>query len=343
MSVSVNTFGQYLDQPVFCVALSNENGVKAEFLSYGATWHSYTISDNNNNPIDVIVAPNTLEGYLTQYDQIPYFFGNIVGRYAGRINCNGVHPFLKSNTLSNKDGVQLHGGVYGFARQNWIIKHLEKTDTPSVTFAYNSPHLEEGYPGEMTTTVTYTLHRDNTIEIVYSATSDRDTLVNLTNHAYFNLGEKTMTTQHLYLDSEAFLATTSNQIPTGQRMSTPQTLYDFMDYPSLESLTTLKGLDHVFLLKESPATQPKIKLHSKSSGLEMAVHTDQPAVVIFAPQALHFAGTPKNSAIDYSFYPAICLETQLPPDSMNHSHFPEAILRKGDKYSQRTEFKFRLA
>jgi len=341
MSVTINSFGTYLDEIVFNVQLRNKNGVKAEFLTYGATWHSYKIKDKNNNDVDVIVSPNSLQGYLEQFNTKPYYFGSSIGRYAGRISRNDTNLILQKYSLSYENGVHLHGGPGGFARQHWRIKNIGETGQPSVTFLYQSPHMEEGYPGEMETEITYTLLDDNAISIEYRAEADRDTLINLTNHAYFNLGNESLVAQSLFIDSQEILELKPNLIPTGKLFPIHQTPYDMMDHQKLENLKVLQGLDDTYIFEKSSFEIPKIKLSSPSTGLEMQVYTDQPAVVVFAPKQLGFFGDPKNKDIDYSQYPAICFETQFPSDAINHPNFPSCILKKGDTYHQKTKFTFK--
>jgi len=165
-------------------------------------------------------------------------------------------------------------------------------------------------------------------------------LVNLTNHAYFNLGDEPLLSQSLFIDSDQTLEMGSNLIPTGSLLPTKNTPYDFTKYPKLKNLESIGGLDTIFWLNESSMERPKVRYLSKSSGLEMKVYSDQPSIVVFAPPKLVFEGTPKNNSVDYSKYPAICFEAQWYPDSINHDNFPNCLLKKGHTYTQRTKFSF---
>lgn len=339
MGVTINPFGKYLGDLVFKVTLSNSNGTIAEFITYGATWHSFQIKKNDGNLIDLVVGPKNLSGHVNQYKGVPYFFGSTIGRHAGRINCNSSTSFLKNFDAKYIKGIQLHGGKEGFSRKIWSIKHINESEEPSVTFFLKSHHGEEGYLGELMAEVTYSLSSNNSIIIEYRAVSDRDTLVNLTNHTYFNLSTSPLTDDSLYIDSDKKLELDSNLLPTGKILSLAGTHYDFIEYPKLKTLNLIKTLDDIFLFKEQSMNTPKIKLHSSTSGLELQVLTDQPAVVVFAPKALSFYGVPKNKEINYNTYPAICFETQYPPHSFEHPMFPSCILGKGETYSQKTIYK----
>lgn len=340
MPVKTLIFGRYDNEDVFRVILKNQNDVTAEFLTFGATWHSYKTKSRRGSTIDVIVGPETLSGYINQFKGTPYFFGSTIGRHAGRINCYGANPILKNYSLSQKRGVHLHGGEKGFTKQNWLIKHVSDTDEPSVTFLYKSSHMEAGYPGEVLTEVTYTLLKDNSILIDYRATSNADTLINLTNHSYFNLSGESLISHSLYIDSNQVLEVQPNLIPTGKFFPVADTPFNFIGYSQLDNLESNTTLDDTFIFNESSIKTPKIKFSSRTSGLEMAVYTDQPSVVVFAPKILKFLENPKNSEIDYSNYPAICFETQLPPDSINHPEFPNCLLKKDSIYTQKTRFSF---
>ncbi|UII78761.1 aldose epimerase family protein [Flagellimonas sp. CMM7] len=339
MAVKVTTFGKFSDTIVFSVLLTNREGTTAEFLTLGATWHSYSSNDKYGNMVDVVVGPKDLKGYVSQFEDTPYFFGATIGRHSGRINCNGSSPFLSENTLTNNEGIQLHGGRDGFAKKNWSIESINE-QIPSVTFSYKSNHLDEGYPGKLLVEVTYSLLEDNTITIDYMAMGTEDTLVNLTNHTYFNLGNEPLVNQFIDIDSRSKLELAPDLIPSGNLISVKGTPYDFTGYGEMKKLQNINGLDDIYMLNKSSSEKPKIKYCSKTSGLEMKVYTDQPSVVVFAPKVICFSGVPKNFDIDYSFYPAICFETQFPPDSINHTHFPSCILKKHNIYTQKTRFSF---
>lgn len=340
MPVKISPFGTYLGNQVLKVALVNNLGTIAEFLTFGATWHSFIIADKKGIHTDVIIGPKMLEGYKDQFDNLPYFFGSTVGRHAGRVHCEGEHPFLQKHLLTHKNGIQLHGGEKGFAKKNWSIEQVEEGAEPSVTFFYKSNDGEEGYPGELATKVTYSLSSGNAITIDYQAVSNKDTIVNLTNHAYFNLGETKLIGHSLNIACDTRLELGADLLPTGKFLDVVGTPYDFTTYKELHRSSLKVNLDDVFILKKSPFDVAKIKLLAPATGIELQVFTDQPAVVVFAPKRLNFSGTPKNNGIDYEDYSAICFETQFPPDAINNSSFPSCELKKGETYTQRTIYSF---
>ncbi len=341
MGIRIDRFGSVGDSDVFKVTLTNSKGTSAEFLTFGATWHSYVIKSKKGSPVDVIVGPKTLGGYVSQFQYTPYFFGSTVGRYAGRINCQGISSFLKNHVLTHQNGVQLHGGNGGFSVKHWKIAKTDDQETPSVTFSYLSHHLEEGYPGELEVEVTYTLFPDDSLSIIQKAETTQDTLVNLTNHAYFNLGNEPITEHSLHINSDHILEVTPELIPTGKLLPTQGTPYDFKKYPLAGQISSINGLDDTFLFDKTQKEDSNVKFRSEASGLEMSIFTNQPAAVVFAPKSIKFSENPKNPDLEYSNFPAICFETQNYPDAPNHRHFPTAMLKKNEAYENKSIFSFK--
>ncbi len=342
MAATKSVFGAYQGQSVFKVTLMNERGTSAEIITYGGSWHGFKIPDKKGMERDIIVSPKTLKGYIEQFEGIPYFFGGVVGRHAGRINRHGAISKAGRYDFEGDGRVHLHGGKFGFARKNWNIERIVASNEPSVTLSYHSEDGEEGYPGNLTVEVAYQLFKDNAIAITYSAISNKDTIVNLTNHAYFNLGGESITKHSMQIDSDSILEVEKDLIPTGKMSSIATTEYDFTQFQSLGKINEIGGLDDTYILRDKVTDQSQIRCASSVSGIEMKVNTDQPAVVVFAPKSLSFIDSPKNNELDYADFPAICFETQNPPDAIHHPHFAQSLLKKGTTYTQNTLFSFEI-
>lgn len=285
-------------------------------LDYGAIIQKLLVKDKIGESINVVVGFDFASKYLK--DQI--CLGASVGRYAGRIS-NGNFKLDRENyDLHVNNGVHLHGGKEGFHKKYWTFESVNYGKEPYVVLSYLSKHLEEGYPGNLKTTVTYQLI-DNQLQITYRATTDRTTVVNLTNHSYFNLDKSGSIDDHrMQLNCPDYLETLENLLPTGKLLPVKDTKYDFLNQKPIGK----KRLDTTFIngLKSDIAAI----LSSKSSGIGMEVSTNQPGLVVY---------TPLN-------FPAICFETQNFPDAPNHQHFPSSILRPGEKYVNKSTFKFDL-
>jgi len=285
-------------------------------LDYGAIIQKLLVKDKNGNSTNVVVGYD----FATKYLKDSVCLGASVGRYAGRISNGSFELDRETYNLYVNNGVHLHGGKEGFHRKYWTFESISYGKEPFVQLSYLSKHLEEGYPGNLKVTATYQL-RDNELLISYKATTDRTTVVNLTNHSYFKLDDSMgIDKHHLQLNCPDYFETFENLLPTGKLLPVKGTKYDFLSEKPINN----KRLDTPFAIGLKTAIAAK--LSSKKSGIGMEVSTNQPGVVVYTP----------------SKFPAICFETQNFPDAPNHEHFPNCILRPGEKYANESSFKFDL-
>ena len=299
-------------------------------INYGAIIHKLVTKDKHEKPVNVVIGFKTAEDYTAN----PYFLGASLGRYAGRISGGGFNIDSTFYPIYSPGGVHLHGGVKTFSHQFWDIEDVTEGTNPSVTMCYNSPHLEEGYPGNLKAKVTYQLI-ENTLKITYTATTDRPTAVNLTNHSYFNLnGGGNILNHNLFLAADGFLALDEHHLPKGTLLPVSGSSFDFRKSRKIGSHPNFTGIDDCFpLLRKSPAAW----LYSEESGIAMKVATNQPSLVIFTPQQLPEANYNQKKAGRFC---SICFEAQNYPDAPNQPHFPSALLNPGELYVNETSFQF---
>lgn len=337
----ISEFGIYNGQKVHCITLKNSRGTELQVMTLRATWNALKLFDKNDHLVDVVVRPKTLKDHVLQYRHRPYYFGSTVGRYAGRISDQHIMLNGRKVSLEFSNGVHFHGGSSGMHSKIWHIDKVHHEENPYVSLSCASPHLEVGYPGNLSITATYTLTEDNHVMIVYEATTDADTILNLTNHVYFNLGKTSLLNHNLQLVSESILETDDRLIPSGNYLSVTNTPYDFGKLRGLKQITKVNGLDTCYVLKKE-AEKPNAALYCEKSGIRMEMYTNQRAVVIFAPSTLEFAVPPKEEIWERMEYPALCMEAQNFPDAPNHTNFPSSILKKEEVYRNETMFNFSL-
>ncbi len=333
----IKEFGMYGDTTIQSITLLNNHGTRAEILTYGATLHAFCIRDKNGDMHDIVAAPQNLEGYLQQYNEVAYYFGASIGRYAGRIK-NGFSLGGKFYRLGEEGEVHLHGGEQGLHNKVWTIEALN-TSEAKVVLSCSSEHMEGGYPGNLKVYVHYELSNDNALKVKYEASSDEDTVLNLTNHAYFNLGKQSILNQQLCINSMQRLELDVTQIPTGRFLENKDSAYDFLTKQPLQKITQVDGFDDVFVLDETNDDHPKVVCSSEETGLQMEVFTNQRALVVFTPKRFEGGYPMKNEERADAQFPALCFETQNFPDVPNHSHFPSTVLKKGETYINETVFK----
>lgn len=318
------------------VSLTNAQGAELVISNFGATIVALRIPDKNKSPINVVVGLQAPEDYTkSPYLDYDPSLGSSVGRYAGRISNGGFSIGGEAYPLHTDKGVHLHGGKEGFAKKFWIIDKVNKSENPSIQLSYLSKHLEENYPGNLQVKALYELLENNTVRITYTATTDRPTMTNLTNHSYFNLdGEGTILGNELQIHSDAYLEVNEQLLPSGEKINTKNTWYDFNQPQTLGE--RFKGLDDTFVLTKT--RDHAASLYSKRSGIGMKVTTNQPAMVVFTPEYLPPLTYVDN--VQYDRYPAICFETQNYPDAPNKPNFPSALLLPGETYCNKTTFEF---
>ena len=341
--IQKSDFGKTPDgQSVEMYTLTNNKGMVAKVITYGAILTELDTPDRNGKKADVVLGFDNLKDYM---ERSP-FFGATAGRYANRIAKGKFSLEGKDYTLAVNNGPNsLHGGLKGFDKKIWKAEPKETPDGPSVTMTYVSPDGEEGYPGTLTTHCTYTLGNDNGLKIHFTATTDKPTVLNLTNHSYFNLageGNGTVLDQVLTINADRVTVPDDTLIPTGELRPVKGTPLDFTTPHTIgERIAQLDpGYDHNFVLNDrGPTPTFAARVKDPKTGRVMEVLTTQPGIQLYT--AIHLDGSLKGpSGKMYPKYGALCLETQHFPDSPNHPAFPTTTLRPGEKYDQTTVYKF---
>lgn len=321
----------------YLYTLRNNNKMEVKITNYGGTIMNINVPDKAGNIADVILGFNSLEGIIKNKNP---FFNCIVGRYAnriakGRFKLDNVEYKLFTNNGKNS----LHGGDKGFDEKMW--KTSEATDS-SLTFQYLSKDGEEGYPGNLHVTVKYILTEDNQLAIDYTATTDKATPINLTNHAYFNLSggsDSSILGHELMLNAEMYTPVDKELIPTGKVAFVVNTPFDFStSKPIGQDISKVDGgYDHNFIFK----TMGKgAELYHPASGRLMTLYTTEPAVQFYTGNFLNGSLVDTKQGRRYGKHAGLCLETQHYPDSPNQPLFPNTILRPGETYNQKTSYAF---
>ena len=342
-------WGRNADGQIDLYTLKNSKGMEARITNYGGIVVSLTAPDRNGKYEDVVLGFDSLDGYLKTH---PYF-GAIVGRYGNRIakgkfTLNGVEYTLATNNGPNA----LHGGIKGFDKQVWTAKDVSQGSVPALELTYVSKDKEEGYPGTLTATVVYTLTDNNELKIDYTATTDKDTVVNLTNHSYFNLGGPTsqedITNHEITLNASRFTPVDATLIPTGELRQVADTPFDFREPTRIgarinetnEQLKFGGGFDHNFVLNgEQGVLSPAAKVTEPKSGRVMEVLTTEPGVQFYTGNFLDGTLTGKGNKV-YKQRFGLCLETQHFPDSPNKPQFPSTVLKPDGTHRSTTVYRF---
>ena len=317
--------------------LTNKAGTILEILNLGAAIFSLKMKSGKGDLINVVVGPKHKEDYLSkEYLQENMCFGASIGRYAGRISEGEFMIDGKVFKLYQENGVHLHGGTSGLQHKIWDVKSQTTGKDPSITLKCFSIDGEEGYPGNLSVEVCYTLTEGNELKIEYSAESDKITILNLTNHTYFNLnGEGSVKDHELQINTSEILEVDAKLRPTGKLQElTSSHIKNFSTSKSIDNIE----VDDTFVLNKTKYVGARV--YSEKSKLEMILITDQPSVVIFIPHSLpdHWE---YNTKISEQF-PSICLEAQNFPDAPNHDNFPTSVLKPGHKYLNKISFQFKI-
>lgn len=319
---------------IFEYTIHNKNGIELSVINYGATITSLKIPTENNSKTDVVLGFNDLDKYINSFLlPSPPYFGTTIGRYSGRIN-NGQFTLNSEKYQLNKNhgNNHLHGGNYGFSTKNWKFIKDSKQNETSLTFQYISEDGEENYPAEVLIEVTYILTEDDELKINFFAKSNRDTIINLTNHSYFNLDghSENILNQELLINSNQILETNNEQIPSGKFIDLTNNLSNYqVKKKCLETMDTTYVLNN-----ENCAT-----LYSSKKNIKMTVKTNQPSVHVYVGGNCFDEISGKENSM-YHNKSGICFETQNFPDAPNHSHFPNSVLTKDSIYTNNTTFKF---
>jgi aldose 1-epimerase len=345
-SVEHSVFGKLDDGTAIEVfTLKNSLGAVAKIITYGATLTELWVPDRAGKMGDVVLGFDNLKGYLGDHPH----FGGIIGRYANRIakgkfKLNGQEYKLAINNGPNT----LHGGNIGFDRRVWKAEPGSSAREASVRLTYVSPDGEEHFPGTLTVTVIYTLREDNALKIDYTAKTDKATVLNLTNHSYFNLaGGGDVLGYTLTLNASRYTPVDSTLIPTGELAPVRGTPYDFTKPMTIGSriaevakIKELGGYDINYVVDgQTGKLRRAAKVTDPKSGREMEVWTTEPGIQLYTANWLDGSIEGKGG-IAYQRYGAVCLETQHYPDSPNHPSFPNVILRPGEVYHQETVYAF---
>jgi aldose 1-epimerase len=343
MTVTQAPFGAMPDgAPVNLFTLKNSHGVEVRAMTYGATVVSIRTPDRTGRFEDVVLGFDAFDPYLTK----ARFFGSVVGRYGnriarGRFMLDGQPVQLAVNSGTN----HLHGGNRGFDRIVWSAERFDRDGNAWVVFTYTSADGEESYPGTLKVAVTYTLTARDELILEYSATADKPTPINLTNHTYFNLagrGRGNILQHLLTLDADRYTPVDATMIPTGEIAAVQGTPFDFRKPMAIgaridgdhEQLRRGGGYDHNFVLNGGPALRRAAFVAEPSTGRTLEVATTEPGVQFYTGNNLDAA---RNG---FGRRTGFCLETQHYPDSPNHPNFPSTILRPGDTYRSKTVFRF---
>jgi aldose 1-epimerase len=349
MSVNHQTWGTTKSgDKVTLYTLRNSRGMEVRIADHGATIVSLTAPDRDGKFADVVLGFDTLQDYETRNP----FFGCIAGRYANRIGKGRFMLDGKEYALAVNNGPNhLHGGKVGFDKRVWKSREISRSNGVGVEMTYSSPNMEEGYPGKLDSKVIYVLTNDNSLEVEYTATTDAPTVVNLTNHSYFNLageGSGQITNHVVSINADSFTPTDSGLIPTGQIAAVEGTPLDFRSpqrigarigssYPAIRYG---EGYDHNFVLNGGTGMKTAARAKDPASGRVLEVLTTEPGVQFYTGNHQKKLVGCKNGHT-YDFRTGFCFETQHYPDSPNRPEFPSTVLRPGDTYQHSTIFKFR--
>jgi len=346
--ITKQPFGTADGKSVEIYTLKNIHGVEARIMTYGGTLVSLNVPDKNGNFGDVVLGFDSLADYQTAKG----YLGALIGRYGNRIAKGTFRLDGKEYKLAVNNGVNhLHGGVKGFDKVVWTASPSVHKDGLHLLLTYLSRDGEEGYPGNLNVTVEYVLTEKNELKILYAATTDKPTIVNLTNHSYFNLagaGSNTILDHQLTLNADHFTPTDDGSIPTGELRSVKGTPFDFTKSTAIgaridqddEQLKFGSGYDHNFVInKNGQALGLAATVYEVTSGRVMEVFTTQPGVQFYTGNFLDGSLKGKGGQ-NYPRRSGFCLETQHFPDSPNKPAFPSVILRPGETYTQTTIYKF---
>jgi aldose 1-epimerase len=345
MTAKSELFGRLADgTAVDIYTLTNAAGFEARVMTYGAILVSLKVPDRNGVLADVNLGFDNLDGYLGAH---PYF-GAIIGRYGNRIaKARFMLDGVEYRLAANNNGNTLHGGIKGFDKVVWTAEPVKTAHGTGVKLTYVSKDMEEGFPGNLSVTVVYALTDANELEIRYEAATDKKTVLNLTNHAYWNLkgeGNGDILGHILQIEADKFTAVDSpvNLIPTGEILAVAGTPFDFTSPHAIgERIAEVEGgYDHDFVLRSGGgALTLAARVEEPESGRAMEIWTDQPAIQLYTGNFLDGTVVGKGGKA-YQKHFAFCLETQHFPDSPNHPNFPSTVLVPGQTYRTVTVHKF---
>lgn len=342
MSIQVKEFGKTADgRQVSVYRMTNASGAYVDVLDYGCTLQSICVPDKDGNLVDVCLGYDT----VAEYEAHDGYLGAFIGRHANRIKegkftLNGVDYTLAVNNGPN----HLHGGLKGYDKVVWATS----VASDRLIFTHTSPDGDEGYPGTLILSIVYSFDDNNTLTLTYDAVCDADTVVNFTNHCYFNLngqGTGTATDLTLQIHGDEFTENDENCLPTGKILAVEGTPFDFREPKTIGrdigaddvNLKNGKGYDHNFVLRGEGLREVCV-LSSEKTGIVCTTRTTQPGIQIYTGNFL--TERQGKGGTTYHFRDAVCLETQHFPDAIHHENFPSSVLKKGETYHQVTKYTF---
>lgn len=333
------SFGRTKDGgEVTAIKLSNDIGMTATLITYGATLISVTMPDRHGEEGEITLGFDSIDAYL---DRHPYF-GSTVGRYANRISkAKFVLEGKEYNLFKNDGNNHLHGGQNGFDRQIWNYDPNSERTAANVTFSRTSGDGEEGYPGNVDVSISFTLTDNNDLVFEYRAETDKPTPINLTNHTYWNLAGpgKSIFDHRLKLYAQSYLSIDSELIPDGAIVRVARSAFDFTAAKLIGAdINRVGGYDHCFILNEGVGIKPAALVEDPSSGRGMEIFTSQPAIQFYTANMLE--ETVGRRSIAYNKHGAFCLETGGYNNAVNIPDFPQSVLSPGETYSETTKHHF---
>ena len=351
VSITKSFYGKTKDnKKIDLYSFKNKNGMQVDIINYGGIITSLKVPDKNGETEDIVLGYNKLEDYINEN---PYF-GSIIGRYGNRIakgkfNLNGNQYTLATNNDEN----HLHGGNIGFDKVIWEAETKINSNSSSLILKYLSRDMEEGYPGNLYTTVTYKITNDNSVEIKYEAQTDKTTVINLTQHSYFNLSgdfNQSILNHKVKINANQFLPVNKSLIPTGNKLNVSMTPFDFRNYKEIKKdinaddlqLNYGNGYDHCWVLNDYKNGYRLVaSAFHEESGRLMEVYSDQPGLQFYTGNFLD-GSLPQKEEGFYNFRSGFCMETQHFPNSPNQPDFPSVTLNPNEKYNSKTTYKFKI-
>jgi aldose 1-epimerase len=352
MAITKHAFGKTLDGTIVDLyELTNTQGVRAAITNYGGIIVSLLVPDKEGTLADVIVGHETLQGFL----EANLYFGALIGRFGNRIAGGKFTLNDVEYTLAQNDGQNhLHGGIKGFDKKMWKAQEIRDENNPGLKLTCVSADGEEGYPGTLSVTVVYTLMEENALRIDYSAITDKDTIVNLTNHTYFNLagtGNGNVLNHDLMLNADRFTPVDETLIPTGELRSVKGTPMDFTQPTAIGVRITDEydqlhfgpgGYDHNWVINASEESLAfAARVYEPATGRLMDIYTTEPGIQFYSGNFLDGSIAGKGGQIHQ--HNGFCLETQHFPDSPNKPDFPSTVLKSGETYTSTTIYKFSVS
>lgn len=339
--ISSENWGLVDSKPVSLFTLTNSNGVTAKITNYGGIVVEFYTPDNKGNMDNIVLGLGSLDDYLAGHPAFGCIVGRVINRIVGaKFTLDGTEYVLAKNFLRKHN---IHGGIHNFSSKVWDATTSSSRESVTLSLAYLSPDMEEGFPGNLMVKVDYVLNNDNELQIHYTATTDKPTVVNLSNHSYFNLtGCKENVLDHkVRIYADAYTPADDELIPTGEIVTVEGTPYDLREWTRIsDRLADLpKGYDNNFCVKGTPGKPVLVaEMFEPKSGRLLQTYTTQPGLCFYTAYGMKMnRNTPQG--VPYTSSMGACFETQHYPDSPNHPNFPSTVLRPGEIYKQLTIYK----